>query len=348
MPEGLLARANWIAENVLFPVAGQVDRSDRIPHSHLDLLADEGFYGLAARQDIDLPTAGRIVETLASGCLATTFVWMQHHGAVLAAANSATAGVPENWVEPLRRGQRRAGVSLAGVWPGPRPLRASPVDGGYRLDGEAPWVTGWDMIDTLYVAARDGDTIVFALLDAAPSATVAITPLDLAAVRASRTVHVRFTAHFVPDERVTGTLPFADWATRDAANLRLNGSLALGVAARCRDLIGPGPLGTRLAAELDGARAALDAGTPQTAPPARAVAADLALRAAAALMIDTGSRAVVAGGHPERLVREAAFLLVFGSRPTIRAALLERVTAPPPPQSTPPPPSPPPHASIKD
>jgi len=40
------------------------------------------------------------------------------------------------------------------------------VDGGYLLAGDAPWVTGWDMVDTLYVAARDEDTIVWALLDA--------------------------------------------------------------------------------------------------------------------------------------------------------------------------------------
>jgi hypothetical protein len=33
---------------------------------------------------------------------------------------------------------------------------------------------------------------------------------------------------------------------------------------------------------------------------------------------------VVAGSTPERLLREAAFLLVFGSRPAIKAELLAR------------------------
>jgi alkylation response protein AidB-like acyl-CoA dehydrogenase len=290
----VLERAIEIAEDVLFPAAAEVDRADRVPRSQLDLLADEGFYGLIDADD-------RIVETLASGCLATTFVWLQHHGAVRAALGSATPGVPEKWAEPLRRGQRRAGVSLAGVWPGPRPLRARRVDGGYLLDGEAPWVTGWDMIDTLYVAARDGDTIVFALLDAVAGPAVSVTPLELVAVQASRTVHLRFAGYFVPDERVTGTMPLADWPARDAAGLRRNGSLALGVAARCCRLIGPGPLD----AELDAARAALDSGADVAA--ARAVAAELALRAAAALTVTTGSRAVLAGEHAQRLVREATF-----------------------------------------
>jgi alkylation response protein AidB-like acyl-CoA dehydrogenase len=331
----VLERAIEIAEDVLFPAAAEVDRADRVPRSQLDLLADEGFYGLfdLRRPEVQAPgepsltdvlgsdpaLGARIVEVLAGGCLATTFVWMQHHGAVRAATASATPGVPEKWAEPLRRGQRRAGVSLAGVWPGPPVLRARRVDGGYLLDGDAPWVTGWDMIDTLYVAARDGDMIVFALLDAVPGPTLTATLLDLVAVQASRTTQVRFEAHFVPDDRVTGLLPHAAWPAIDAAGLRLNGSLALGVAARCCRLMGPGPLD----AELDAARAALDAGV--DVPAARAVAAELALRAAAALTVTTGSRAVLVGEHAQRLVREATFLLVFGSRPAIRTALVDRL-----------------------
>jgi alkylation response protein AidB-like acyl-CoA dehydrogenase len=308
----VLERAIEIAEDVLFPAAAEVDRADRVPRSHLDLLADEGFYGLTDADD-------RIVEVLAGGCLATTFVWLQHHSAVRAAMGSATPGVPGKWVEPLRRGQRRAGVSLAGVWPGPGPRRARRVDGGYVLDGEAPWVTGWDLIDTLFVAARHDDTIVFALLDAAASPAVAVTPLQLVAVQASRTVHLHFAGYFVPNARVTGTMPLADWPARDAAGLHRNGSLALGVAARCCRLIGPGPLD----AELDAARAALDARV--DVPAARAVAAELAFRAAGTLTVTTGSRAVLAGEHAQRLVREATFLLVFGSRPAIRTALAARL-----------------------
>jgi alkylation response protein AidB-like acyl-CoA dehydrogenase len=317
----MLDKARRIADEVLFPAATRVDVTGQLPAEHLDLLAAEGFYGLAARDDVDKTTFARIVETLASGCLATTFVWLQHHSAVMAAAKSPTASVREAWFEPLRHGQRRAGVSQAGVRPGPSALVARRVAGGYLLDGEAPWVTGWGMIDTLRVAARDGDTIVWALIDTAPEPTLGVTPLDMVAVQASGTVHLRFDGHFVPDERVTGTLPHSDWAAWDAANLGLNGSLALGVAARCCRLIGPGPLN----AELDAARAALDTGTPETLPSARAAASELALRAAATVTVTTGSRAVLAGAQGQRLVREATFLLVFGSRPTIRTDLLHRV-----------------------
>jgi alkylation response protein AidB-like acyl-CoA dehydrogenase len=323
-PAALLHRAARIADDVLFPAALAVDRADRVPAGHLDLLAEKGFYGLAGPPEYGGVTnalAHRVTETLASGCLATAFVWVQHHGAVRAAAG-APPPIRDAWLEPLCRGRRRAGVVLAALRPGPASVRATAVPGGYRLDGAAPWVTGWDLVDTLLTAARlDDATVVWALLDAVASPSLRFTLLDPVAVAASRTGNLHFDGHFVPDERVAGTMPYADWPARDAAGLRGNGSLALGVVARCCRLMGPGPFD----AELSRCRDALDAAGPEALPAARAAASELAVRAAAALTVHTGSRAILRDDHAQRLVREAAFLLVFGTRPGIRDALRARL-----------------------
>ena len=316
----ILDRAREIAESVLWPDDAGVDLADRIPAGHLDLLADQGFYGLST--ELELAEFARVVEILASGCLATAFVWLQHHGAVRTVAGSDRPGMAERWLEPLLRGQQRAGVAQAGVLPGPARVRARRVDGGYLFSGESPWVTGWDLIDVLHTAARGdsdaGETVIWALVDAVTGPTLTVEPLDLVAVAASRTVLVRLADHFVPDERVTGTVPFAAWPAIDAGGLRINGSLALGVVDRCARLTGPGPL----AGDLDACRAALDAGTAEVMPSRRAAASALATRAAAGLAVATGSGSVLRGSHPERLTREALFLQVFASRPAIRAALL--------------------------
>src|ERR1051326_3354370 len=84
----LLARAREIADEVLFPAALAVDGADRVPASHLDLLAAEGFYGLAARPDVDHAALADVVAALAGGCLTTTFVWLQHHTPVQALAGT--------------------------------------------------------------------------------------------------------------------------------------------------------------------------------------------------------------------------------------------------------------------
>jgi alkylation response protein AidB-like acyl-CoA dehydrogenase len=180
------------------------------------------------------------------------------------------------------------------------------------------------MIDTLAVAARDErDVLVWSLTDAAESATLSVQPLHMVAASASGTVTARFAGHFVPDQQVLGRQPFAEFGPQDAAGLRLNGSLALGVLGRCRALLGP----SGLDGQAEACRADLDEATPQRLPAARAAAAELTMRAATALLVHVGSQGILRDQHAQRLVREAMFLLVFGSRPPIKAELLARLTA---------------------
>jgi hypothetical protein len=144
----------------------------------------------------------------------------------------------------------------------------------------------------------------------------------LLAVNASSTGAARFERHFVAAGQVTAVLPHREWLARDAMTLRVNGSLSLGVAGRCCALIGASPLDRELAA----CRMELDLATAERMPAARAAAAELAIRAAAALVAVQGSRAILAGQHAQRLAREALFLLVFASRPGIKAHLVGRLT----------------------
>jgi alkylation response protein AidB-like acyl-CoA dehydrogenase len=323
----IVARAREIAEDVLFPAALDTDASDLLPVSNLDLLAREGFYGIAGPVDaggsnLDPTTTTAVVETLASGCLTTAFVWLQHRNPVRAVAASETPALRDAWLEPLCRGERRAGIALAGNRPGPPILRASvTAHGEVVLDGEAPWVSGWGRIDVILVTARDGDRVVSVLVDANESPTLRAERLRLVGANASGTVTLRFHDHVVPAERVAGAEPHADVLARDATGLQLNGSLALGVVDRCCRLMGPSAFDEQLAA----VRQALEDATPEDLPSARAAASELALRATAALTVAHGSRSILTDQHPQRLAREAQFLLVFGSRPLIRAELSRRL-----------------------
>jgi alkylation response protein AidB-like acyl-CoA dehydrogenase len=316
-----LARAGEIADTVLFPAALAVDTAGLIPASHLDLLAEAGFYGLATAEDIDFPTACTIVETLAAGCLSTAFVWLQHQGVLRRVADSPLA---DELLDDLRLGKQRGGVALGGTLPGPPRLRATAVPGGYQLSGDSPWVTGWGMIDLLLVMARDEhDNLISAVISARESDALRVSgPLRMVATTASSTVTAHFTDLFVPDDMVVGEQPYAEWAARDAAGLRFNGSLALGVTNRCTRLLGP----TALDAELTACRARMDAAGPDDLPAGRAAADELAVRASSALLVRTGSRSILLDEHPQRLAREALFLLVFASRKGIRDALLHTLT----------------------
>ncbi|MGZ5299455.1 MAG: acyl-CoA dehydrogenase family protein [Actinomycetota bacterium] len=325
--EPIVERARAIAEDVLFPAALDTDASDLLPVGHLDLLAREGLYGIAGSaeaggMDLDPSTTSQVVESLASGCLTTAFVWLQHRNPVRAVAASDTPGLRVAWLAALCRGDRRAGIALAGNRPGPPILRASRgTRGDVILDGEAPWVSGWGRIDVILVTARDGDNVVSVLVDAAEAPTLRAERLHLVGANASGTVTLRFRGHAVPAERVVGEEPRGDVLARDAASLRLNGSLALGVADRCCRLMGPSAFDEQLVT----VRGSLDDATPEDLPAARAAASELALRAGAALTVEQGSRSILVDQHPQHLAREALFLLVFGSRPAIRAELARTI-----------------------
>ena len=316
----LIALAQQLADELLYPAALETDAAAAAPIGHLDALADAGLYGLTGTADCggldaDLATICAVVEALASGCLTTTFVWMQHLGALRAvcAGNEPTRA---SFAEALCRGARRSGVAFAHLRrPGPAMLTATEVADGWQLDGTAPWVTGWGRIDLVHTAARLGEDIVWLLIDAHETPTLSVTPLRLAVVNASSTVEVALRGHVVAADRVVVIEPLRDWMARDAAGLRVNGSLALGLARRCCDLLGPSPLDDA----VDAARRSLDAASAGELPAARADASALALRAAAALVASGGGRSIVVTSHAQRLAREAMFLLVQGQTTTIRA-----------------------------
>jgi alkylation response protein AidB-like acyl-CoA dehydrogenase len=158
-----VALARELSDEFLFPGALEVDASDIVPVDRLDRLAAAGFYGLAGPADAgglglsDFTTALEIIEIMASGCLTTTFVWIQHHGAVRAIADAPTP-LRDAWLARLCTGAVRAGVAFSGLRrPGPPILTAVEDADGWRFTGLAPWVTGWGRIDVVRAAARRQD-----------------------------------------------------------------------------------------------------------------------------------------------------------------------------------------------
>lgn len=329
---------NWqklaqdIADDVLFPAADSVDADGEIPVSHFEALADAGFYAMAAPPDVGGPGLGiddlvEVVETLCGGCLATGFTWMQHHGVVAGLASSPNHDLRERYWDGVMDGSVRAGVAFAGAIPQPPLLYARRVDGGYVLDGVAPFVTGWGIMDILQLSARDefDDSIVHAVVDATGGQGVSVEELPLIAARGSNTVRMRFDGFEVPDERVSRVVTPGEFAAGQGFGSWLNACMAMGVARRCLTELGERGVDTAgFASEAAAVRANLDAalGGRFDLFAARAQASELAIRAAAALVTATGSSAAVSGSTAERLMREATFTLVAASRPQMRAALL--------------------------
>jgi alkylation response protein AidB-like acyl-CoA dehydrogenase len=326
--DGWVPLAQRIADDVLFPAAMAVERADRVPAAHLDLLAAEGFYGVAAPPEFGgVGSAGfrivaDVVAALAGGCLTTAFVWLQHLAPLMAVAAVAGERDRAAWLRPLATGAVRAGLAMAR----PDLIHVRPVPGGFRLSGESLWVTGWGLVNVLLVGAVDDRGLLHVfMMDATGSDSLIATDSNLLAVQASRTVSLRFADHFVPANRLGHTQPLDTYVASQVAGTVMNGFLALGVAGRCARLLGDAP---DLESDVADARMRLLTATPDEVPDARANSSLLAARAAARLVVQTGSRSVLVDQHAGRLYRESGFLLVFGLRPAIKQAMLRRLSAP--------------------
>lgn len=314
---------------MLFPGALATDASTVLPRSNLDALASLGLYGAAIPVHVGgpgLPPAQllEVIEILSGGCLTTAFVWLQHLGASNVVAH-ADHLIADGTAAAAASGELRLGVAFAHLRrPGPPVLTASQTTGGWLVNGSAPWVTGWERIHRVHTASLqhdDAQTIVWALIDAKAGPTLRAERLELAAVNASSTVTLHFDHHFVPDDRVTVIEPLQAWMVRDAAGLRTNGSLAIGLAQRCLTLLGDH--GDALAHELVHRRTRLDAASSETEmAAARAEASAFSLRCSAAALACGGGRSIVRDHQAQRLAREALFLLVQGQTAAIKSAQL--------------------------
>nr|WP_202422670.1 acyl-CoA dehydrogenase family protein [Gordonia sp. SID5947] len=336
----MLEDAYRLADELLFPAAAEVDHTGVIPSSHWHALADAGMFGIAAPEGsggpgLDLAHVVEIIEVMASGCLTTAFTWLQHHGVVISLAGTSNAPLRDELFESTTTGRLRAGVAYAGVVPTPPRMRATRVDGGWRFDGYAPFVSGWGVVDLLQISARDvaTDDVIAAILpiSAVPEA-ISVTPLHLGAADGTRTVALKVDGLVIPDHRVVSEVTLDDFFATQNMGVRLNGTLPLGLLRRCAallDISGHTDAARSLRERGSVVRTRLDEGITDAAVliSARAEAARLALDASAALVTADGGRGLLRGNHPERLSREAVFTLVAASRPQLKDLLVARFSS---------------------
>lgn len=95
--EGLLARAEGVAEKTIAPAAAAVDREARFPRENIDALRSAGLLKLVSGKDagghgLGLRAAVAIAERIARECPSTAMIWIMHN---CAAATIDRHGAPE-------------------------------------------------------------------------------------------------------------------------------------------------------------------------------------------------------------------------------------------------------------
>ena len=328
-----------------------LDDSADWPREQLKLCGEYGVFrwflpqewGGLAWSDVDLI---RGYLRLSAACLTTTFIITQRTGACQRILASDNQAIKSRLLAGLATGDSFASVGISHLTTSRRHLgrpvlRGEVVDGGYRLDGYSPWVTGAIMADDVVIGATlaDGNQILVALPTRLDGVVIPQPP-RLVGLSASCTGELRCQNVFVPRECLLAG-PDAN-VMRSGAGAGTGGlqtsTLAIGLAAAAiaylekesarRPELGPGGQ-PELRSRARAGRGRLDlVGLSRIGAAAcsnedlRVRANSLVLRSTqAALAAAKGSGYVV--GHPAgRWCREALFFLVWSCPQSVMAANL--------------------------
>ena len=363
----ILEAARRIGETVLGPSAQESDLAAGPNERNMRALAEAGLFGLFIPQEYGgLNASGTTLweytSILASYCGVTTFTQAQHHGPSRMIANGPNADLKARLLPDLARGDVMAGISFAHLRrPGPPVLRATPVAGGYKLDGKSPWVTGWGLIRQIVIGATlpDGRFVylwtpcrredfpgLFAdirMEDDDGGRLCASQPLRLSAMNASGTVEITWENWFIPEAHLLSESDRETMQRNDRNGVLGGTALPLGCAEACvrllqqtaenRSITAIRRAADSFAAELQDARSQTKEWNQRQseydffprAVQIRAWCIELAMRAAQAT-VAASSGAANSVTHPaQRLLREAMFYTVQAQTHEVMDATLTRL-----------------------
>jgi alkylation response protein AidB-like acyl-CoA dehydrogenase len=359
MDDGILREARRLADEVFRPRAEATDQGgiDGPIRENVRLLANAGYYGLGIPPEFgglgaDDATRREFTELMASACGATAFTQQQLHAGGGFVGGSSDEDLKRELLPKFASGELLCGIAFSHLRrKGPPMVRATRTDGGYVINGEAPWVTGWGIVDAIALGAAvdgTGDHLFAYVPKTTPEDGITATPaLPLAAMAASDTVEVAFNNVIVPDRYILYIRPAESLRRADFCGITGHAVFPLGCARGSVHYLralaaqrGSSHLETVANAferEIAACRketliwtgACVDLPDyKEHALRARSEAIVLATRAAHAAVAATGGSAHLLHNAPQRLMREAVFYTTLAQTADVQAGTLDLLISP--------------------
>lgn len=350
----VLEQAAAFLRDEVGPAAQAIDASPDALGRALNGLASRELLALRRPEEFGGPALSErafreFQEEVARRSGALAFLQTQHQSAGSLIAKCPNRALQERTLPAMCDGSLLLGIGFSQLRrAGPPLLRAEPIEGGYRLDGDVPWITGFGFFSAFVVGAAlpDGQN-VFGVVPFNPqeregSSLRFSEPMRLAAMESAMTVSGTLRSWSLPDEDVLFLKP-AEWIRQnDQINITLQGHFALGCARAGLDLLLAAAerradpalraVYDALDAELCACREA--AATAPVGPETtrerletRAWAIELAVRCAHAAVTATGGSANSLAHPAQRVYREALVFTVSAQTPDVQRATLERLAS---------------------
>lgn len=358
MNEEILREARRLADDIFRPCAEEADQGEITGQvgKNVRKLAEAGYYGLGIGREwggmgADDATRREYTELMASACGVTAFVQQQLHAGGGFVGGGQSEELKHEKLARFASGQELCGVAFSHLRrPGPPMVQAEPTNGGYKIRGKAPWVTGWSLLDSFILGATlpDGAHLFCYLPRAGNEATLTPGPrIPLVVMNASDTVEVTLADVFVPDAHILSIRPAEALRRGDFCGISGHVFLPLGCArgsvhylqslAEKRGSDSLSEAAEAFTREIDACRrdalhwsgACVDLPDyKENALRARATAIVLSVRAAHASVAATGGTAHLLSNPPQRLLREAIFYTTIAQTSDVREATLDLLISP--------------------
>lgn len=352
--QALLECAESYLRESVAPLASEIDRDPEVLREALKGMGDRSLLGLKIPQRWGGAQASeatsRYFQQLVprySGALA--FLQTQHQSAAGFLTNSENESLKQQYLPYMSNGRVLVGIGFSQLRRQGSPLvKAIPVDGGYQLDGEVPWVTGFSFFHDFIVGAAlpEGRELygIVPFTETFQAAGGAITfsePMQLAAMASTNTVTATLTQWFLPEECILFLKPAGAIHENDKKNVLHHGFFALGCARAGLDIVEAADRAKQLPfikqafeslnEELTHCQSGMMQALPADSQPweerlqLRAWAINLAVRCASAAVTVSSGAANLSDRAAQRIYREALVFTVSGQTTAVMEATLARL-----------------------
>jgi alkylation response protein AidB-like acyl-CoA dehydrogenase len=330
------------------PHANAIDHDPEALRSAVQGLAERQLLALRLPQswNVNALTYYAVQELIARFSGALAFLQTQHQSAASMLLKSENEWLKQTYLPYLANGQKLVGIGFSHLRREHNPpLKAVPVEGGYRLHGHIPWITGFNFFQDVLIAALlpDGQAVygIVPFQDTLQNGEIRFSePMSLAAITSTNTVTAELTEWFLPNSHIAFVLPARAIHKSDRANVLNHSFFALGCAQAGLDIVEAVTQQKSIAVqqalidELAACRDAIYTAQPksphfETNLNLRAWSIELAVRCAhAAIVVSSG--AANSTSHPaQRVYREALVFSVSGQTNAVLEATLEQLSARP-------------------
>ena len=248
--QALLDLAESYLRESVAPVASEIDENPLALKEALQGLGNRSLLALRVPKSwggaqVSEETYRRFQQLVPRYSGALAFLQTQHQSAAEMLTNSENESLKRQYLPYMGTGQVLVGVGFSQLRrQGDPPVKAIPVEGGYQLEGEVPWVTGFGFFQDFIVGAAlpDGRAVygIVPFIETFQDAGGAIAfsePMELGAIASTNTVTATLTDWFLPEERVVFVKRAGAIHENDKKNVLYHGFSALGCARAGLDIL---------------------------------------------------------------------------------------------------------------